>query len=129
MVRTKSEPKYLLALKCLYKSELVEGRVEKQTRREIEIQQNLRHPNILRLYGFFHDEKRIFLMIEFAGKGELYKQLAKNGSFSEKRSSRVRDLVPSYFKSDWTDELHVVYCSNGGRIEIFAWQTCYSPRH
>lgn len=49
-----------------------------------------RHPNILRLYGFFHDEKRIFLMLEFAGKGELYKQLSKLRSFSEKRSSRVR---------------------------------------
>src|ERR1700722_5220927 len=90
MVRTKSEPKYILALKCLYKSEIVESKVEKQIRREIEIQQNLRHPNVLRLYGFFHDEKRIFLMLEFAGKGELYKQLSKHGYFSEKRSSRVR---------------------------------------
>ena len=89
MVRTKAEPKFILALKCLYKSELVEGEVEKQTRREIEIQKNLRHPNVLRLYGFFHDEKRIFLMLEFAGKGEVYKQLSKYGCFTEKRSSRV----------------------------------------
>lgn len=44
--------------------------------------------SFLRLYGYFHDEKRIFLMLEFAGKGELYKQLAKKGSFSESRSSR-----------------------------------------
>ena len=48
-----------------------------------------RHPHILRLYGYFHDEKRIFLMLEFAGKGELYKQLQRHGRFSEKRSSRV----------------------------------------
>jgi serine/threonine protein kinase len=88
MVRTKSEPKYILALKTLYKSEIVQSKVEKQIRREIEIQQNLRHPNVLRLYGYFHDEKRIFLMLEFAGKGELYKQLSKRGSFSESRSSR-----------------------------------------
>ena len=51
-----------------------------------------RHPHVLRMYGYFHDEKRIFLMLEFAGKGELYKQLSKQGSFSEKRSSRVRSL-------------------------------------
>ena len=88
MVRTKCEPKYILALKTLYKSEIVQAKVEKQIRREIEIQQNLRHPNVLRLYGYFHDEKRIFLMLEFAGKGELYKQLSKHGCFSEKRSSR-----------------------------------------
>jgi serine/threonine protein kinase len=62
----------------------VQSRVEKQIRREIEIQQNLRYPNVLRLCGYFHDEKRIFhdekhifLMLEFADKGELYKQLTK----------------------------------------------------
>ncbi|KAM6494061.1 other/AUR protein kinase [Amanita muscaria] len=93
MVRTKSEPRYILALKTLYKSEIVQARVEKQIRREIEIQQNLRHPNVLRLYGYFHDEKRIFLMLEFAGKGELYKQLSKYGSFSERRSARYIDQM------------------------------------
>ena len=93
MVRTKVEPNYILALKCLYKSEIVQARVEKQIRREIEIQQNLRHPNVLRLYGYFHDEKRIFLMLEFAGKGELYKQLTKYGSFSERRSAVYIDQM------------------------------------
>ncbi|KIM20309.1 hypothetical protein M408DRAFT_82205 [Serendipita vermifera MAFF 305830] len=88
MVRTKAPPNFILALKCLYKSEIIESGVEKQIRREIEIQQNLRHPNILRLYGYFHDSKRIFLMLEFAAKGELYKQLVKKGRFSERRSSR-----------------------------------------
>ncbi|KAH9950636.1 kinase-like protein [Amylocystis lapponica] len=93
MVRTKSEPHYILALKCLYKSEIVQSKVEKQIRREIEIQQNLRHPHVLRLYGYFHDEKRIFLMLEFAGKGELYKQLTKHGCFSEKRAARYIDQM------------------------------------
>lgn len=93
MVRTKAAPKYILALKTLYKSEIVQSKVEKQIRREIEIQQNLRHPNVLRLYGYFHDSKRIFLMLEFAGKGELYKQLSKHGCFSEKRSSRYIDQM------------------------------------
>ncbi|KAG8745843.1 spindle assembly checkpoint kinase [Ceratobasidium sp. 414] len=105
MVRTKCAPRYILALKCLYKSEIVQCQVEKQVRREIEIQQNLRrvsiawnyrrltsdvyrHPNVLRLYGYFHDAKRIFLMLEFAGQGELYKQLSRQGKFTDKRSSR-----------------------------------------
>ncbi|KAG8958491.1 spindle assembly checkpoint kinase [Tulasnella sp. 419] len=88
MVRTKCPPKFILALKCLYKAEIVANGVEKQIRREIEIQKNLRHPNILRLYGYFHDSKRIFLMIEFAAQGEMYKQLVRQGSFSDRRSSR-----------------------------------------
>lgn len=88
MVRTKTPPKYILALKTLIKSEIATNGVEKQIRREIEIQQNLRHPNVLRLYGYFHDSKRVFLMLEFAGKGELYRQLNKVGRFSDRRSSR-----------------------------------------
>jgi aurora kinase len=88
MARTKAPPHFIVALKCLHKSELVAGRVEKQVRREIEIQQNLRHPNILRLYGYFHDSKRIFLVLEYAAKGEMYRELSKKGAFDEKRSSR-----------------------------------------
>jgi serine/threonine protein kinase len=93
MVRTKDPHNYILALKCLSKSEIIQNKVEKQLRREIEIQQHLRHPNVIRLFGYFHDERRVFLMIEFAGKGELYRQLARAGRFSERRSSRYIDQM------------------------------------
>lgn len=88
LVRTKTRPAFILALKTIYKSEVIAAQLEAQVRREIEIQSNLRHPNVLRLYGYFHDEKRLFLMLEYAANGELYRQLAKRGRFSEKRSSR-----------------------------------------
>jgi serine/threonine protein kinase len=42
----------------LFKSQLEHSKVEHQLRREIEIQSHLRHPNILRLYGYFYDEVR-----------------------------------------------------------------------
>ena len=45
-------------LQVLFKSQLQESKVERQLRREIEIQSHLRHPNILRLYGYFYDEVR-----------------------------------------------------------------------
>ena len=51
MVRTKEKPHFILALKTLYKSEIVDAGVEKQIRREIEIQQNLR-------YVRFHSTQR-----------------------------------------------------------------------
>ncbi|CAD6930774.1 unnamed protein product [Tilletia controversa] len=73
--RTAAPPQYIIALKCMYKKELY-GQ-EKQLRREIEIQMNLRHPHVLRLHGYFHDPGRVFLMLEFAGKGELYRYLGK----------------------------------------------------
>lgn len=43
-------------MQALYKTQLQQYKVEHQLRREIEIQSHLRHPNILRLYGYFYDE-------------------------------------------------------------------------
>ena len=79
---------FIVALKVLYKSQLSKANVEHQLRREIEIQAHLRHPNILRLYGYFYDQTRIYLILEFAAKGELYKELQKNKVFDEKRSAK-----------------------------------------
>lgn len=68
----------------LYKKQLKEAKVEHQLKREIAIQSHLRHPNILRMYGFFWDDERIYLILEYAPGGELYKSLKKHGRFSEK---------------------------------------------
>jgi aurora kinase len=79
---------FVCALKVMHKNEIQQGRVEKQVRREIEIQSNLRHPNVLQLYGHFHDSKRIFLILEFAGKGELYKHLQRERRFPEWKAAQ-----------------------------------------
>ncbi|CAE7174311.1 hypothetical protein CFE70_005138 [Pyrenophora teres f. teres 0-1] len=79
---------FVCALKVLHKSELQQGKVEKQVRREIEIQSHLTHPNILKLFGHFHDAKRIFLILEFAGKGELYKHLRREQRFPEWKAAQ-----------------------------------------
>ena len=59
---------YIVALKVLFKSQLAKAGVEHQLRREIEIQSHLRHKNILRLYGYFYDQSRVYLILEFAAR-------------------------------------------------------------
>lgn len=81
----------------LFKKELMECNVEKQLRREIEIQSHLRHPNILRLYGYFYDEKKVYLILEYAAQGELYKHLRKVGKFSELLAATVMRLMNVIF--------------------------------
>ena len=99
--------KYIVALKVLDKSQLVRANVEHQLRREIEIQSHLRHPNILRMYGYFYDSKRIYLILEFSPGGELYKQLTKKGRFSEKLSAKfISDLA---FALDYCHSKHVIH--------------------
>ncbi|KAM3420064.1 Aurora kinase [Cercospora zeina] len=98
---------FVCALKVLHKSELSAGKVEKQVRREIEIQSNLAHPNILRLYGHFHDTKRIFLILEFAGKGELYKHLRKAQRFPEWQAAQYIAQMASALK--YLHKKHVMH--------------------
>ncbi|XP_033927843.1 aurora kinase C-like isoform X1 [Melopsittacus undulatus] len=81
--------KVLVALKVLFKSQLEKEGLEHQLRREIEIQAHLRHPNILRLYNYFHDERRVFLILEFAPRGELYKELQRCGRFDATRTATL----------------------------------------
>ncbi|CAF0756325.1 unnamed protein product [Rotaria sordida] len=69
------QTRFVVALKILFKVQLKNSKMEQQVKREIEIQSNLKHPNILRLYGFFHDEQRIYLLLEYAPGGELYRRM------------------------------------------------------
>jgi len=49
----------------------------------------VRHPHILRMYGYFYDETRVYLILEYAPKGELYKELQKNVRFNDQRTATV----------------------------------------
>ncbi|KAM0274986.1 hypothetical protein ACHAQH_007676 [Verticillium albo-atrum] len=98
---------FICALKVLHKNEIQQGRVEKQVRREIEIQSNLRHPNILQLYGHFHDTKRVFLILEFAGKGELYKHLRRESKFPEWKAAQYVAQMASALR--YLHRKHVIH--------------------
>lgn len=129
---------FICALKVLYKSELQQGSgVEKQVRREIEIQSNLRHPNILRLYGHFHDPKRIFLILEFAGQGELYKLLRKATRFPEWKAAQYVAQMASALRylhrkhvihRDIKPENILVGIHDEIKISDFGWSV-HAPNH
>jgi len=75
--------KYIVALKVIFKHQVQKAGCEHQLRREIEIQSHLRHPNILRLYGYFYDDSRVYMILEYASKGELYNALKSVGKFDD----------------------------------------------
>jgi aurora kinase len=99
--------KYIVAIKVLHKTQLLKAGVEHQLRREIEIQSHLRNPNILRMYGYFYDAKRIYLILEYSPGGELYKKLTQKGRFSEKISAKyIADLSQAL---DYCHSKHVIH--------------------
>eukprot|EP00128_Syssomonas_multiformis_P012249 Colp12_sorted_trinity150504_noHs@18615 len=99
--------KYIVALKVLFKSELQKERVEHQLRREIEIQSHLRHPNIFRLYAYFYDDKKVYLILEYAPRGELYKELKKCGRFSEPVAAKYISQLANAL--DYCHSKHVIH--------------------
>ncbi|XP_059760457.1 aurora kinase C isoform X2 [Balaenoptera ricei] len=85
------ESHFIVALKVLFKSQIEKEGLEHQLRREIEIQAHLQHPNILRLYNYFHDARRMYLILEYAPRGELYKELQKSHTLDEQRTATVME--------------------------------------
>ncbi|AEO62542.1 uncharacterized protein THITE_2073368 [Thermothielavioides terrestris NRRL 8126] len=87
------ESGFICALKVLDKAQIAREKAEVHVRREIEVHSNLRQPGILGFYNWFHDERRIFLVLEYAAGGELYRLLRREGRFPEKRAARYSAQV------------------------------------
>ena len=62
---------FICALKVLDKAQIARENAEVHVRREIEVHSNLRQPGILGFYSWFHDSRRIYLVLEYAVGGEL----------------------------------------------------------
>lgn len=96
------QSKFVVALKVLFKNQILQADIEYQVRREVEIQSHLRHPNILRMFGYFHDDKRVYLILEYAKKGALYKHL------QNQPDKRFEEKVAAVYVRDLTNAL--IYC-------------------
>ena len=88
LARDKKE-NFVVALKVLHKAQLVKDNMCHQLRREIEIQARLNHPNILKMYTYFWDDDRIYIVLEYAARGELYRILQKATRFTDCKASIV----------------------------------------
>ena len=47
-------------------------------KKEITFHRELSHPNIIKLYDFFYDKEKIYLILEFAPNGNLFTFLRRN---------------------------------------------------
>lgn len=103
-------------------------------KKELEIQWRLRHPHIIRLYGYFYDEKNIYVVLEFAQHGNLYQRLKREKYFNDDRSRHIikqivtaliymqernvihRDIKPENILIMDLERMHVKLCD-------FGWST------
>jgi len=76
------------AVKCI-KKDMVEGEDIKLLRREVQIMKKLDHPNILKLYEVYEDDKQFFLVMELVKGKELFDKIVERGMYSERDASNI----------------------------------------
>ena len=79
----------MAAVKCIGKQGLPADD-EAALKQEVEILQNMEHPNILKCYGFFDEADSYYLVMEYMKGGELFDRIVKKTFYNEKEA---RDLV------------------------------------
>lgn len=66
--------------------------------REIRIHIQLDHVNIIKLFAAFEDEKNVYMVQEFAGGGDLFEDLKRNGG-QIKEKYAVRDVIVPFLNA------------------------------
>jgi len=136
LVREK-HTKFVCALKILYREQLRKANIEHQVKREIQIQYYLSHQNILKLYGYFWDEKRIFIILEYAKGGELYKHLKAKKRFDEDTAAKyilslasALDYIHRHnvIHRDIKPENILLDCNGNLKLADFGWAV-HTPLH
>ena len=84
---------FICALKIIEKKLLREEEITEQFIRELKIQSYLNHPNIIKMYGYFDDPTHIYLLLELATGGQLFKQLKKLQSMPEPKVAAIMRQV------------------------------------
>ncbi|OMJ85159.1 hypothetical protein SteCoe_13549 [Stentor coeruleus] len=56
---------------------------------EVEILKSLDHPNILKVYEYFEDEGKYYIVMEFCRHGDLFDRLQKVKKFSEPTAAKI----------------------------------------
>lgn len=80
--------KAVRAVKIMRRSALTENEKTKFLQ-ETAILRSLDHPNIIRVYEIYKDDKRYYIVTELWTGGELFDEIAKKESFSEKDAARI----------------------------------------
>ena len=78
--------KHLYALKVIRKKNLHRSNSLKMMYREISVQKKLNHANIIRLYGHIEDIDCIYLILEYAAKGNLFHYIRDRKRLTEEET-------------------------------------------
>lgn len=79
----------IYALKAISKQTVLEHNLRDQLLREVQTQLAVSHPNLLKCFNYFEEDGHVFLVLEFACGGDLYRHLKRAGPMSEPNAAHV----------------------------------------
>ncbi|CBN80412.1 EsV-1-111 [Ectocarpus siliculosus] len=77
-----------VAVKCISKSRIQKSNMGSQVKREITTMKKLHHPNIVSIREVLMSNTHLYLVLEYAGGGELFTKIANQGKLPDKLSKR-----------------------------------------
>ncbi|EGR29705.1 hypothetical protein IMG5_150230 [Ichthyophthirius multifiliis] len=96
---------FLIAIKRINKEEIIKQDMEEQFSEELKVHFQLKHPNIVQLYGLFDDSVFFYLIMEYAPDGQLKE-------FIEKQKNVFNELQAGYFLKQLLDSIIYLHQKN-----------------
>ena len=129
-INTKKE----YCIKTINKRDIIEQKLIKQLNKEISIMYEINHPHSIKLINHFEDEKKIYMIMEYASNGNLFSYMKKNKLNNETIIQFLRETI-SIIK--YLHSLNIIHrdikpenllLDNNFRIKLcdYGWATHYN---
>lgn len=76
------------AVKIIYKDQY-DTQEQKKIMNEVEILRSIDHPHVVKVFEYFEDAQRIFIVMEFLEGGELFDKIRESEYFSENNAKKI----------------------------------------
>lgn len=114
------------------KALVVEKQLVKQLEREVRILYELSHPYVIKIVTHFEDDRHVYVVLEFAPGGHMFKLLRKMREFDERTSAQyLRELTcalqylhsrdPPIIHRDIKPENILLDAEGRGKLADFGW--------